>query len=201
LVLDAGFALYDGNGAWENESTCAFLELDADGLEDPISQYWSIGKPADFIPNKDGKSLTAKKKFSTRCNFAYFLDSLENAGVPKEIIHTLDEDITKLVGMKFAMGNTMRGKKDKTGVPTVDRVIDMPGGGVDVEAEARAAVRAMLAGNGGKMALKAVPGALKGILAGYPADVGAAIRKIVMGKGFLAAGEGWATDGDNLVAK
>lgn len=200
-VTDAGYAEYDADGKWQNSSTCFYMELSADNLDNPVTQYWSIGGPADFQPSNNGNSLIAKKKLNERCNMAYLVKSLENAGMDDTVLEGLEEDASLMIGYKFRMTTTLKGKNDKYGTPTVDEILDGPQAEMDIPTEAEAAIRKILKSKGGSVALKALPKLIADATDNYPDNAAKAIRKAIMAKGFLESLDGVAVDGNNLVSE
>jgi len=199
-VTDAAWVIHDGQGNWDRESTCYYMELtDTEGkLNDPVDQYYSIGTPSDFIPQDKGKSLKNKKAMNVRCNFYHFAVSLINAGVPEEVVEGLEKDATGLVGLVFRMGTTMRHKKDKNGLPTPDEVFEVPGEN-DPEAKAKQVIADILADNGGQVAIKkSLPNKLTVALADLEEEEAKAIRKIALNAKFLK--ENFTVDGNTVAA-
>jgi len=199
-ITDAGYAEYDAEGKWKNSSVCFFMEMDAEKLNDPAIQYWSIGNPTDFKPTEDGNGLLAEKGMSERCNMAYLTKSLENAGMPEEVLGRLDEDASLIVGYKFRMTTTFKNKADKYGTPTVDEILGGPEAPVDVDDTAAALVKKIVSENGDSVAIKSLPKLIGAAVVNFPDDVAKEIRKTIMAKGFIAGIEGLELDGKNVVA-
>jgi len=190
-VTDAAFVIHDGEGNWERESACLYLELtDMEGkLERPVDQYYSIGAPDNYTPVQKGKALKIApgKAMSKRSNIYHFAVSLVNAGVPAELVDAMEDDVTVLIGMEFRMGTTMRHKKDKRGLETVDEVFVMPGETADPEAKAKEVVAAIISDNGGSVAIKGtLPKKLTEALKDFDADEAKAIRKAALNQKFLS---------------
>jgi hypothetical protein len=194
LVVDAGYAEYDADGKWDHPSTCFWAEMDADVMEESITQYWSIGKPEDYPVIENGRAVGGTKKFSERSNFGFLIKSMENAGMDEEVLNGLDDNAEMLVGYKFRMTTTLKSKKDKYGTPTVDEILDAPSAPKDIPGLAEAVVRGILSDKAGSVALKSLPK-----LIGEKTD-DKDVRKAIMAKGFLEGLKGITIDGNNLVA-
>jgi hypothetical protein len=147
-VIVAKFAMYDYGGKSDRGPAPAIvLDLDV-GSDKPISQAWSVGKAADWMPSEDGKRLLAigkQKALNTSSNAAMLLTSMVNAGLPEDM---LGEDIGVLVGLRGHMdripspkkrGDLKEGKEDT--VLLVTSISSLPG-------EKKAAAK----GKGGKAA-------------------------------------------------
>ena len=176
LVLDAGWAQYDADGKFKTPAACYWMELEADGLEKPVTQYWSIGKPDVFKPSKDGNSIQASKGMNEKCNLYLLATSLVNAGLDQSIIDKIDEDAKVLVGYRFRMGVVIKNKDDKYGTPIVDEIL---GSSLTPEDEAVSLVNKILGMQDGAVELKNLPVLLTKVGANPEA------KKVVMGKGWL----------------
>jgi len=200
-VIDAGFAEYDAEGKWKNSSTCFFMEMEAEKLDNPVVQYWSIGAPDTYKPTDDGNGLaTDKDGISERCNMFYLVKSLINAGMPQDVIDKLEYDASLIVGYKFRMTTTFKNKADKYGTPTVDEILDGPDAPIDLEGTAAAIVKKVVMENGDEVSLKSLTKLVKPEVAAYEKDVAKALTKTIMGKGFIAGIDGLKLDGTNVVS-
>jgi hypothetical protein len=109
-------------------TTGPYMEITfaADGYDDPVVQFYSVGKSQDWLPNGTGfvgvkgpNSDGTPQKISKNSNVGMFIISLGNCGYPTSIIK--DGNFMKLVGLKghakrqkVERNNLTRGK-DKSG--------------------------------------------------------------------------------------
>lgn len=98
-VKDAAIVLWDYQGKGPLTPAIKFV-FAVEGEENPVEQYWSVGKASDWQPSEDGKTLVPIGK-STQLvqssNGGILLASIVNAGFPEDKI---TDDITCFVGMQ-----------------------------------------------------------------------------------------------------
>jgi len=135
-VIGAEYELYDyGKGG----ETFPFLALDVeiDGLEagKTYRQRWKAGSAEDFAPSKDRKELVAVGKKTTLnkdSNMAIFCRSLQEAGMPADIVHKIGDDCTVLVGarlhfVRVPYNRRIGGELRQDQVLMCEKVLDLPG--------------------------------------------------------------------------
>jgi hypothetical protein len=85
-ITDAGTTTWDMNGAVDPSTPFFVAEL-TDENGNQHTQYWSNGQPADWQPDESGEgfvSPSGKTVLNNSSNFAMLLQSLVDAGFPKE---------------------------------------------------------------------------------------------------------------------
>jgi hypothetical protein len=83
----------------------------------PFFSSYKVGKAEDWAPSPDGKSMMniGKAGLNTNSSIMLLTKHMEVVGVPEEILDSIDEDVTKLVGLKVHWENLERSFDDKGG--------------------------------------------------------------------------------------
>jgi len=131
-VVKARTVMFDYKGTQDPAPALLLVLQPEDG--DPIDQYWTCGKAADWKPSEDGKSMVpigTARAIVKSSNVGILMMSLVNSGFPGDKL----DDVTNLEGLK---GHVIRqdppessGDSDiKRGRTLVfDEIISMPGEG------------------------------------------------------------------------
>ncbi len=188
-----------------------FRTTDGDAAE----QFYSAGKPDDFNPSKDGKTLdiiSDRERIHEQSQFAIFMTALFKAGFPKTRVD--NDDIGCLVGTRGhvkqeTIKRTGGNVKAETSILVFDKVSDLPGesksssassgiGGGDSEEYAAAAglVQELLAEAGGSMERKQLlPLAIKSdTYKAMSKTMKTAVLNLVKKDEFIQSGDSWSLD-------
>lgn len=215
-VQEAAFTVYDYAG--KRSETIPALHLKAVGVEGDVEgkevdQYYKAGDLKDFTPSPDGKELIAvgkKTSFNKKSNIAIFYNELMNAGVPREFMEKVGDDVSLLVGMEADFGPLtqeyeIRGEKKSNTLFVTTKIHSIPGEAAAASATAAAgevedlavkAVNTVLEANKGKIKKNDLPAKLMAMQLG---DHQMAVVQLCFKDDFLAAH--WDTKGGVISTK
>jgi hypothetical protein len=131
-VTEAKWAMYNyGGKAAPAPGLVMSIEHDNGGKMEVSEQFWSCGNARDWMPAKDGKSITSptgKSGLNKNSNVAILLASAVNAGFPAD---KLGDDPSVFVGLKahwlrVAQDRKIEGGKESSTL-TIARIVSLPG--------------------------------------------------------------------------
>jgi hypothetical protein len=155
------FLLWDYNGNSPNSVPAFKAELEVDGQEEHVEQYFSCGKDTDWEPSEDGKSLVPIGKatgLNKNCNFAMLVNSMIEAGFPADKIDNDCSIFEGLVAHVVRVPEPKRpglvrqpradGKEYEKTIMVVDSIIKLPWEGKNAKKGTGAAKKGTTAAKG-----------------------------------------------------
>ena len=131
-ISEAKFAMFDYMGKAQ-PVPALLLRLDSLDGSDLINQYWSMGKPLDWMPSDDGKELVPIGKATElvlSSNGMILLASAVNAGFPES---KLGDDISILAGTECHVNRVaapkrtgMVSSKENQTILTITKIHKLP---------------------------------------------------------------------------
>lgn len=112
-IADAGFQVWNYNGGGKDTTALRVAFEDAEGKTH--EQFYSVGDPERFSPSDDGSKILltgTATSINAGSNFAQFVKSLIDAGVPVSFFQT--DDIKKLVDLRIHVNRV--NQKERAGI-------------------------------------------------------------------------------------